>query len=622
MNKPIDLPINRWQVVGLVVVAYLSVIYGGYRLNDLYVYLPMARYLQNPALYPGSPLIENLLSLPYPLYRFYGLVYNQSILFLIFLVTRVGFVLALYAAAIRILRDRAGAWLGVLLILFTPSLFGTLGMTAVLLPDPSQQALAVPILVLALAAGAGAKYGWAFLFAGLGFNLHPMLGSAMLAMLTGQVLITSDRGKDHTLLLKTLGYLSLGLLTALPTVAVILLGGRDNLYSSPQMIDILHFSLPFHLFPSAFTPEEYVTTALAVVYLALGLRQSTLSISKPIVLAWVGVIAVFCLVGTLFSEVVPVAFVLKLMPFRSTLFLKIISLFFAASYLRTRLKSGRAMDYIIVALTLLGFLIDFRILIWALGLDLFVTSFPRLLGWIGVCATVSLILLAVLQGLGTAPPSFMAAFVFDFRNPFSLTGLPNSIIACALLLSIFLFDYLLRKRWLERFQFSPRGVVAVMIWPASVAVVMIMTVIIFVDPPPITHRIHILYQSPLEDLEKAAIWAKSNTPTDSLFITPPGIEVSGFTLISERSTLGDFKQAGQSILDPQFASIIYKRLGDLGCHEQWCIDSSYTSFEAANFRSLAARYGACDVLTPATQRVDLKQVYENPSYRVYALCDR
>lgn len=621
------IPFTRWEVASLVLAASLSIIYARYKLIDLFVYLPMARYLQDPSLYPGSPLIQDLLSLPYPLYRLYALVYHQYVFYLIFVATRFLFVLGLVLFGKSIWRDRSVVWIGVILVIFTPGAFGTLGQSSVLLFEANQQAVAVPILVFALALAAARRFDWGFAVAGLAFNLHPIVSTVVLLILAAQVLPEAI-GQTPSISLRQIGRLfTLAFLAALPTIVWILAQkGTSIVAIAPNSLEIARFALYFHLFPSTFSPQEYVTTALMLAYLALSVKQNTLGLHRPFVLISVGVIAFYCLIGILFSEVIPTTIILKLMPFRSTIFLKIICLFCAASYLRFRMRSGMARDYLIVAFTIFGFLVNERILLWALTADILITYLSGRLGWLAGAAAAALALFALLEVLlNPNPPRFLSAIALDPRELFFSVGLPNTIIAAALALIVVLGDYLGRCQpyriasLVGRAGFEKWSTVAVL------TLLAVGTILILAVPAPLDERIQIPMRPPLSDLERAENWARENTPIQTIFITPPDIEYSGFMLLSQRSTVGDYKQAGQALLDAQFGPIIYRRLADLGCPGPWmpwCVGNRYGSFDAATFRVVAARYGACDVLTTSTQNVELPLVYENESFHIYSACEQ
>lgn len=613
--------VNRWEFAGLVGAALLSALYGGYGLNDLYVYLPLAAYLRNPALYPGNPLIADLLAMPYPLYRLYALVTDSRFFFALFIITRILLVSALFAFGARLCRDRLTVWLGLALILFTPAAFGTLGGTAVLLPDPSQQALVTPWLFFALALSLAGRYCYAFALAGLAFNLHPILGAATLALLSAQLLVVEVWQTRRVAWRQAAFYLLVALALAAPALVLTLVGlGNQLVSSTAEFFEIVRFTLYFHVFPSGFLVQEYVTTALLLIYLLLGLYVARDDPSRATILAWLGVIALFCLLGAVTTEILPNAFALKLMPFRSTLFLKAIGLFYAANYLRERMARARRADYFVIAATWYGFLVNERVLLIALAVDLFLMYRARWFGKISAAVAVLLAALAVARlWFDGAWQPWLDGTIFNGRAPVGSTSAVNALLASAFVLGALVGPYVYQRvqwsRWIARAH--ARRVVSAALLGLGLA----SALLLFAAPPPFDRRIHIVSGQPADDVEEVAFWARTHTPLDARFVAPPTATFTPFTYLAERSTLGDYKQAGQAILDPIFAETIYRRLRDLGCRTPWCLDGDYETFDAAHLRALAARYDACYALTPARHVVDLVEIYRNASYRVYLVCN-
>jgi hypothetical protein len=268
----------------------------------------------------------------------------------------------------------------------------------------------------------------------------------------------------------------------------------------------------------------------------------------------------------------PVGFILKLMPFRSTLFLKVLGSFLAAAYFRRafrasgRLQRGAAAAIVIAtACVLLAF------------------QSPALPYWLSgryVLALAVIILTAALAWL---------------------TGRSQ--------LPVWSW------RWAPTVSSHIRSI---RLGLAALASAMLVAVSVTAQP----HARFIIPSSePANDLEQAAAWAKASTPADALFLTPPDAGFAEFTVFAERNTLADAKLAGQALFDPNFGMIVFQRLVDLGCSGRWCVgDNAYSSFDAQAFRALGERYGACFALTRASQQVELSEAYGNLSYRIYALC--
>jgi hypothetical protein len=346
------MPLRESFVLGIAGVTYLAVLASGYRLNDLLVYLPMTLYLRDPSLYPGSALVQHLLSMPYPVYRGYAAFFSEYSLFLIFLITRMALVGSVLVFGLQLVRDRWVVWIGLAAVLFAPGSFGTLGSTQLLLTEASQYALAEPFCVLALAAALARRRLLAFALGGIAFNLQPILGAVVLAMLAADLFFNQvfrERAVSPRVAVCTV--LFGGLLT-LPGLAMTYSGlGASLGYNTAQYLEVIRFGAYFHVFPDRFTIFEYSTTAIAVVGACLGLR--TLN-HRATLATWLLVIALFCAAGTIFSEWYPVPFILKMMPFRSTLFLRVIGLFGGVAFVYCAARGGTRMERAIAGLLVLA----------------------------------------------------------------------------------------------------------------------------------------------------------------------------------------------------------------------------------------------------------------------------
>jgi hypothetical protein len=566
-----------WQLTltGLLAATYVSVLASGYKLNDLLVYLPLTLYLRDPSLYPGSALVQHLLGMPYPVYRLYSLFYDQRLLYFVFLVTRFALVVALYAFGWQLTRTRAATWLGLLAVLLLPSQFGSLGSTLVLTWEASQYAFAAPLGVFALAAALARRQIWAFILAGAAFDLQPLLGSAALALLSANVVINETLLEKRVSLRHCGLWIGLGVLAALPGVLMPLSGqGTTLLATDANYLAIVRLGAYFHVFPSTFSAIEYVSSVIAMGFCVSALRLRIIGEHTRIVVIWLLVILGFCIVGAVFSELIPVGVVLKLMPFRSTFYLKILACFLAASCLIHSAAHGTLGQRAYHAGLLLASIFTLTFLQDTSAPDWIPAKLVTVVLVVVVAASVGAGLAGWRTGSAESTYSFVSDAIWSRR-------LPSSAIVLLFVVGV----------TVPMVAGLPRG------------------------------RVQFLSDAPADDLEAAAFWAKDNTARDALFATPPDEAMAKFTIVSQRNTLGDAKLAGQSLFDAHFASILFRRLMDLGCGGPWCEPDTYWYFTAEDFRAIQQRYGACYALTRANAELNLAEQYRNQSYRIYRVCE-
>ena len=117
------------------------------------------------------------------------------------------------------------------------------------------------------------------------------------------------------------------------------------------------------------------------------------------------------------------------------------------------------------------------------------------------------------------------------------------------------------------------------------------------------------------------LWAKNNTPNDSLFIVPPYLE--SFRLYSERPILADWKDGGAGFFSPNFLKIWWGRMEELGISRQNYSDTyqrqAYNSLTPAKAAELLKKYNAKYIIFEKQPQHDLMKKYENDYFTVYSL---
>lgn len=111
------------------------------------------------------------------------------------------------------------------------------------------------------------------------------------------------------------------------------------------------------------------------------------------------------------------------------------------------------------------------------------------------------------------------------------------------------------------------------------------------------------------------IFAKQNTPTDALFITPSYIE--GFRAYSERSVVFEKNDASLSVFNPDFAFVARERAQDFGLTRENYRSYSKEIYNNLDFLQLAKKYDADYIVVETTKELPFNKVYENPRFIVY-----
>ena len=104
-------------------------------------------------------------------------------------------------------------------------------------------------------------------------------------------------------------------------------------------------------------------------------------------------------------------------------------------------------------------------------------------------------------------------------------------------------------------------------------------------------------------------WVRLHTPKDAIFVTPP--QEAGFRVFSERTVVGEWKDGTQQYFDERFATEWAARMEALGPAE-------YVKLSDDRLTQIARRFGASFVVVPARRRhPGLEEEYQNSHYAVY-----
>jgi hypothetical protein len=106
-------------------------------------------------------------------------------------------------------------------------------------------------------------------------------------------------------------------------------------------------------------------------------------------------------------------------------------------------------------------------------------------------------------------------------------------------------------------------------------------------------------------------WVRLHTPKDAILLTPP--QEAGFRVFSERTIVGEWKDGTQQYFDESFATEWAARMDALG-------PAGYVRLSDPQLTEIARRFGASYVVTPARRRhPGLEERYQNDHYAVYAV---
>ncbi len=565
-----------------------------------YVWYPHAFFIK------GMARLSSLLPLP-------------AAFFAIHLIERFLMLLAVFLIARRLSDDSLASLLGVLIVVVTNFKYGwPLGGNDLLYTTVIPHTLGLAAALYALLAFLEEKRRLAAALLGLTTFLHLLLGMNLAAILFAYW-IFHRKGRDwKSILVCGVLYAALAWTTIFPVLAHQWSHLTESRLSDTLYIDIIgRFRSPHHYIPSSWPPQDFLTFLIYLAFSWLGFE----TMGAPDFRGKVRFLALACflfaVLGTLFVEVVPVAFVMKLQLFRMTVFIKFFGCLYMALLLAERLRNGLALD----RLASIAVLLELRNapFLALTGAFLAFRSYRSSGKASSLCVAASLPLLSAALVYFQRPMWIRDAHVFAATLLLLIAG---SVATYAVWEAIRRLSIGTAKtRWLVA---AGAGAAITLLVPFAALERVTARGELSADRliDVLSHRVE--FGIPVEsDWDRLCEWVRTHTPEDAVFIIPPQNE--DFRLRAERAVVADLKSnAFEESQTIEWWERI-RRLLNLDSPPRLrpgysdFIDARYRTLEPAQIRSLARDYGAAYAVTPAGMDMDFPEVFSNPGFHLYRL---
>ena len=664
----------RW-VLGaelLLLLAMAQVMYAGYRLGvgNQSIQIPFLKHWVDPALYANDPMVkETLADYPSFFFRLLAVVVARvdlnSAYFWLHVLTAAAVLLAAYGLGKAIFKDRASGIVLALLMLagHHRALAGddlySLGFT--------HTWAVFPLAIWAMMLLYKERHLAAFALLGIIFNLHALTAGYLLVMFMAWAIFDYRRPGWKWRLVGMLGVFTL---LASPTL-LDMMNHRQQF--GPQWLERTRIRSADHSFPSTW----WTTGASDVPRFALLLGLSAVSLSfsadrrnqrKTLLLA-AGVGFLF-LVGYVFSEIWPVATVVRSQLFRSSRLLVVLML----AHLAHSIVSGWRLANLNRFWKAQSPPVPWRgssdqpsprpALSIAQGPALSIAEGPEITATPSeprkvvsvlsaparvldlLLATATFVCLAVPGLMAVAPWLLLASLLVALANGRLSTS--QTVVASLSLLVMLMarqtIDYAIPgidsalslaaavQNWHEAgaFLWLALGMAAA-VWIflsirmgprarlcASVAVLIACALLALKGERTLAVA-RTVNQDPWIEVQR---WAANYTPKESLFLTPP--QQGGFRIYSDRSVVCEWRDGTQLYFSADFAKDWWDKLTTLrpvsydtkGTHELMQ-GKTLERMSDQEIAKLAKGYGATHVVLPADEKRELKLRYSNDKWAVY-----
>jgi hypothetical protein len=557
-----------------VLLALAGTVLVGYRFGDSNhgITVPILKRMMDPSLFPGDVMVATGERFPTVFYRLLALVLpGTGAIPAAFFALYVLSIAATLAGAYRIGRWAGGPAAGAVALLFAfPVRIGLAG-EALYRVAFSHSHVASALVIWAIVWFLEGRRLLPLLVLSLGAYNHVLYS---LYVLVPMLLVVLDERRQT-------GTRRTAILFAAAVVPLLPIVGWSLAHSVPmtrQWLELLRMRSSLHSFPSAFTAD--LPAAAALLALAT-LTLSRLSEDRRRVVTWflVGVALQFVL-GTVFTELVPLKAVLQYQPHRSWRFLALLLQGIVAAGVVAGWREGGLARAIAAATAVVMFVPELTSLLPVVLVAQALAGRPAPAAWARFLAAAVLV---GVDGWGDPRPEW--GFAADLIPRVS-TDAVLSAAALALLIAVGI----------------ERGGVA----RRLLAVVAAAGTVFWLGPDLYARARARWEQGAWRDAQN---WVRLNTPRSAVVLTPPS--ETGFRVFSERTVVGEWKDGTQQYFDDAFVREWGARMEALGGEQ-------FPQLSDEQLLSLARRYGASYIVLPVKgKHPGLADVYKNRSFVVY-----
>ncbi|HLG25021.1 MAG TPA: DUF6798 domain-containing protein [Candidatus Nanoarchaeia archaeon] len=580
-----------------------SIFIQGYSLaeSDNTIYLPLVKYLNDKSLYPGDVSLEYLLKMPYPLYyatslmsKLFGISMSY---FILQVIARFLLVLSVYSLSHFLFKNKESAYLASALCFMVSG--GTLAVFDITSRILIQHTFVIPFLIFSILLFLKKKYFWSFSLLGITANFHILFGGITLILLLFCMLATNKFRISKKLVL---GMLIFSVLASPYIIKTII----NQSPATDEWQELARIRAAHHAFPFTWTLGNYASFFGIFFLFIVSMKLKPKKEHHRQIMMFLLAVFMLGVIGTIFTELIPIHIVITSLLFRAMVIYKIFALVYISNYLVFLIKGENyflrmASFGILASLFLMPEHYEPRI-IFPLAIVLFVFNLKtknRLTAITKKLAFLAALFIILILALGTFLPFLNGSYLDLKKTVGGISALRPLVIFAIFLLFILLNSF---KAFRKNFTYS-LTIVLIFLAVANNSFAK-------------ASSIRLDYDTPVNEWEGLAFWIKNNTDKNDLFITPPYIE--GFNFFSERKALTDWKSCGQGFWQPDYASYCWNILKELNCNveESQCIEG-YNSLKENELKSIAKKHGAEYIITEKPKILGLEAAYENNKFYVY-----
>ena len=595
---------NISLVLMFILMGTIHLLYQGYEfgVSNHTIQIPFLKSYFHPELYPNDPLIATRPHFITFYFMFLAVIerlfgHLDLILFTVHLITEILVFAAVYYLAYTIFKDHGVATIALFLVFTDKIVLGDAKLHDWTIHTHTFSVLPLIFWSFALFLRQRTRKAYAILGFAANINIQsviyvlPMFALVSLLRTREDIVVIGWR-RTILDLLKDYGVF---IIFALPCLiwAFATTGGS----LTDEWIEQLRARSSHHSFPFSWGVPKLMSyllfSMLGMISWALALRKAK---DRKIhrTLGWFGlVVLLFCVIGTIFSELIPVKIILRVQSFRSTKYLTVFTVLYASYAIRYFWDKSVGHKILAVGTFLVMFLPDYLGFLILLVL-LYQLVEARNLYWWTAPIVAAVLVLRVYVPHAEFPDNIDFRQIMGFIKPFLESRLKVEILV------IFLLWMSIRKlitiQWLRH----------------ANTIVAFLAMFAYVLPATYHQEVRPVEQR--GDWVRMQLWVKQNTPQDAMFLTPP--YESGFRVYSERSIVAEWKDGTQQYFDVDYSYEWWARITQIGRNE-----GVYNNLSPEQLVEICRKYRASYIVFPAGKPLPFPHVYQDSVYRIYLLID-
>ena len=443
------------------------------------------------------------------------------------------------------------------------------------------------------------------LLAGIAWDFHPMSTVFLLFIYGVYWLFNRKEFKPLT----TVMGIALFIVTSLPAFLKSFQHVSGGSGSGPLWLKGVLWVAGYTCFPSSWSFDSYMQAGMFFL-----LFLSTLFIIPRNQLKTIGLVTVsvgfLCIAGTIFADIYPIPFIIKLSLWRSTVIYLVVAIScigYGVSTLLTNQSFTKQFLAVCIVVLLTGYLGSLR--------HFHISYLPLFIG----ALLFSHFEDQVGNSLSFLRKNFSSFFFILLSLLLAVHIVTNPKDGLKLLLFfVFIAFFLLGIRAVEKY--APKKALSTYVWGLIIVFVLIFdTTILYSRGGPKIYY-HGRFQGQSDPWAEIQRFAKMHSEKDDLFIVPPGI--NDFTTYSLRAILGDWSEGTTLLyLGNRFTQEWFARMNDLGSTAP-DFNRGYNSLTTNAVLRVARKYKAKFIVTEKSKTFKLKKIYENSAFILYEATPR